>query len=91
MSVLIITFDLNRERTGGDREGLLQYIKTHGWARLSESSYAIATDKAPATVVDEARRYLDKNDNIYVLNLKKPYSGWGPKDVNNWIENSLRY
>jgi CRISPR/Cas system-associated endoribonuclease Cas2 len=91
MSVLIITYDLNREQTGGDREGLLQYIKTHSWARLSESSYAVATDKAPATVVEEARRYLDKNDNIYVINLKKPYSGWGPKDVNDWLEGGLRY
>jgi hypothetical protein len=91
MSVLIVTYDLNRERTGGEREGLLQYIKTHSWARLSESSYAVATDKAPATVVEEARRYLDKNDNIYVLNLKKPYSGWGPKEVNDWLEGGLRY
>ena len=53
MSVLIVTYDLNREQTGGDREGLLQYIKTHSWARLSESSYAVATDKAPATVVED--------------------------------------
>jgi hypothetical protein len=91
MAVLIVTYDLNRERTGSDREGLLKYIKSHSWARLSESSYAIATDKDSATVVGEARAYLDQNDNIYVINLKKPYSGWGPKEVNDWLESSLRY
>lgn len=29
MAVLLITYDLNREQTGGDREGLLKYIKSH--------------------------------------------------------------
>ena len=38
MAVLIVTYDLNKERTGSDREGLLKYIKAHSWARLSESS-----------------------------------------------------
>lgn len=91
MAVLIITYDLNKESSGGDREKLLEYIKSHSWARLSESSYAISTNSDPSAVVARAREFLDPNDNIYVITLKRPYSGWGPKAVNEWLESKLPY
>jgi hypothetical protein len=91
MAVLLITYDLNRERTGGDREGLLKYIKSHNWARLSESSYAVVSNLSPQSVTDEARKFLDLDDNIYVLNLKRPYWGWGPQEVNEWLQGNLPY
>jgi len=91
MAVLLITYDLNRERSGTDRDGLLKFIKSHDWAKLSESSYAIISNLSPQSVTDQARKYLDANDNIYVINLKQPYGGWGPKVVNDWIERNLPY
>lgn len=61
------------------------------WAKLSESSYAIST----GNTVDEVHSYLkpvlDSNDNIYIITLKKPYTGFGPKDVNDWLESNLTY
>lgn len=89
MAVLLVTYDLSKP--GQDYADLLKYIKGFGWARLSESSYAIATDQSPDTVVTAARKYLDANDHVYVINLKRPYSGFGPTDVNEWLEKNLPY
>jgi hypothetical protein len=63
--------------------------KKDDWAWLSESSYAIVSNLPPQSVTDQARKYLDPNDNIYVITLKRPYWGWGPEDVNKWLERNL--
>ena len=87
MSVLLVTYDL--KKPGQDYTDLLKEIRNYPWARLSESSYAIATEVAPSTVYDILRQYLDANDNIYVINLRRPFSGFGPPDVNGWLEANL--
>lgn len=89
MSVLLITYDLMTP--GTNYTDLLEKIKTFPWARLSESSYAIKTDKQPQLVYSILKPYIDQNDNIYIVNLRKPYSGYGPNDVNKWLENNLEY
>ncbi|BCK62648.1 hypothetical protein KAM338_42920 [Aeromonas caviae] len=89
MAVLLVTYDLNKP--GKDYNDLLKTIKSYAWARLSESSYAIKTDQSPQQVFDKLKPFLDQNDNLYVINLKKPYAGFGPKDVNEWLDNSLPY
>lgn len=90
MTTLLITYDLNKP--GKDYNDLLKTIKSYSsWARLSESSYAIKTDHSPQQVFDTLKSFIDQNDNIYIITLKKPYTGFGPKDVNNWLENHLSY
>ena len=87
MAVLLVTYDLNKP--GKDYNDLLKAIKNYTWARLSESSYAIRTDHSSQQVFDKFKPYLDQNDNLYVISLKKPYAGFGPQEVNTWLENSL--
>lgn len=87
MSVLLITYDL--KKPGQDYSDLLKYIKGHAWARLSESSYAIKTSKSVETVYDEVRQSMDADDFVYVINLKRPYVGYGKKTVNEWLEKHL--
>lgn len=89
MAVLLVTYDLNKP--GKDYGDLLKTIKSYSWARLSESSYAISTDSTPQTIYGTLQRYLDSNDTLYVITLKKPYAGVGPKDVNDWLANNLSY
>ena len=89
MATLLVTYDLNRP--GKDYDDLLKKIKSYGWARLSESSYAISTTSDPQTVYNSLKPFLDPNDNLYVITLKKPYTGFGPKDVNDWLERNLTY
>jgi hypothetical protein len=87
MAVLLVTYDLNKP--GQDYLDVLNVIKSFSWARLSESSYVIATEFTPAAVMDKLRPFLDPSDNIYVITLKRPYAGFGPKAVNEWLEKFL--
>lgn len=90
MAVLLITYDLNRP--GQNYTDLLDKIKSYGsWARLSESSYAVATQNTPQTVYSQLSPHLDNSDTLYIVTLKRPYSGQGPQDVNNWLEANLPY
>jgi CRISPR-associated endonuclease Cas2 len=89
MAMLLVTYDLNKP--GKDYNDVLKTIKSYSWARLSESSYAIKTEQTPQQVFDKLKPYLDQNDNLYIINLKKPYAGYGPKEVNEWLDNGLSY
>jgi hypothetical protein len=89
MAALLVTYDLNKETT---RPPIVQAIKEYPrWAKLSESSYAIVTDASPQAVYNGLHRHLDSNDQLYVINLRKPYAGQGSKEVNDWLENNLSY
>ena len=89
MATLLVTYDLNKP--GKDYTDLLKKIKSYAWARLSESSYAISSNSDPQTVFNGLKPFLDPNDNLYVITLKKPHAGFGPKDVNDWLESNLAY
>lgn len=90
MATLIVTYDLNKETK---RPPLLKTLKETypNWARLSESSYAIETGDSPVDVFSNLQEHIDGNDNLYIITLKRPYYGQGPKDVNDWLENNLTW
>ncbi|MBC7279836.1 hypothetical protein [Hoeflea sp.] len=88
MAVYIVTYDLNRETS---RPPILKDIKEYPWAKLSESSYAIETSETPSQVFNRLKEHIDDNDNLYVITLKRPYAGRGPKEVNDWLEPRLPY
>ncbi len=88
MAVYLVTYDLNREVVRPIITGELKKAYPD-WARLSESSYAILTNSTPQQVYDRLKPLIDSNDNIYIINLKRPYVGFGPKDVNAWLERNL--
>lgn len=87
MSVLLVTYDLNSP--GQKHSKLLEKIKQYPWAKLSESSYAIKTTLSPSEVYSDLNSQIDQNDNLYVINMRKPYTGFGPNDVNNWLDTNL--
>jgi hypothetical protein len=87
MAVFLVTYDLKKPGQSYDR--LLEYIKTHSWARLSESSYAIRTNASTDDVYERVRTFVNANDTVYVINLTRPYNGYGPNDVNTWLEENL--
>ena len=90
MGVLLVTYDLNREIVRPNISKRLKELYPD-WAKLSESSYAIATAASVKTVQGALRPMIDANDNIYVITLKRPYSSFGPKEVNDWLERNLTY
>lgn len=90
MATYIVTYDLNREV---NRPPIVKRIKEicSSWAKLSESSYAISLSATPEQVFNQLRPLIDDNDNLYVVTLKKPWMGRGPKEVNDWLESNLSY
>ena len=92
MAVLLLTYDLNKE--GNSKVDYKEFYKirnTYAYARLSESSYALYTSETPQMVFTKLRPHMDANDHVYVINLKRPYTGFGPQEVNDWLEKNLLY
>lgn len=88
MNTYIVTYDLNKETK---RPPIVKEIKDFGnWAKLSESSYAINTNLSVQQVYEKLKHLIDSNDNLYIITLKKPYSGFGKKEVNDWLEQHLK-
>jgi hypothetical protein len=88
MPLLLVTFE--PEKTGQKYPRLLDEIKSYSYTRLSESSYAIITDKSPDVVFEELKKHIGNKDNIYVINLKRPYAAHGPELVTDWLYKELR-
>lgn len=87
MAALLVTYDLNR--SGQNYTAVLDFIKQHAWAQLSESSYAIATNASASQVRDHVRAVVDQNDNVYVIPLGRMWAGFGPQEVNDWLNQHL--
>lgn len=90
MTVLIVTYDLNKETK---RPPLLADLKKLYpiWAKLSESSYAIKTEATPQAVYDSVQKHLDGNDALLVVTLKQPYYGQSSKEVIDWLDDNLTW
>lgn len=87
MSVFIVTYDLNKETV---RPKIVDEIKkSDGWAKLSESSYAVSTGETPHEVYQRMLPFLDKNDSLFVITLSEPYYGQGTQDVIDWLAQHL--
>lgn len=85
MAVFLVTYDLNKEAV---RPNILSKIREWNWAKLSESSYAVEAISAKG-VYDRLKPLIDDNDNLYVIPLREPYEGWGPKHVHEWLQQKL--
>ncbi|WP_156942309.1 hypothetical protein [Hyphomonas adhaerens] len=86
MAIYIVAYDLNNEV---QRPNIIQEIDKTNWARLSESSYAIETSETVSQVHARFRKYLDDDDQFYVITLSRPWTGQGPRNVNQWLAQRL--
>jgi len=84
MAVLIVVFDYSS--TGASHYAMIRAIKKYPWAKLTESSYAISTDLAPEVVLAQLRSLMESASNLYVLTSRKPFAGFGPQSVNDWLQ-----
>ncbi len=86
MATYTVTYDLNKEVK---RPKIVEETKKTIWAKLSESSYAISTTETVNQVYARLSGFLDGNDNLYVITLSRPYTGFGQQDVNSWLAKQL--
>jgi hypothetical protein len=89
MSLLLVAYDLNKPEQ--DHSDLLEQIEKYSNVRLTESSFAIITDKTPRAICEEFNKFIDKNDNLYVITLRRPYDGCGSKLAHSWLYKELTH
>lgn len=89
MSALLVTYDLNNP--GQNYENLLKIIKSYDWIKLSESSYAIASEEEPQDVYKKIQSYIDKTDRIVIVALNLPWWGYVvDNSVRVWLNTHLQ-
>lgn len=84
MAVLLINFDFSS--TGASHYPMIRAIKKYPWTKLTETSYAISTDLTPQAVFAQLRSLMESSCNLYVMTFRKPYAGYGPQSVNDWLQ-----
>ena len=89
MSVKIITYDLNKEKSGADGDGLRKTLKNLKCVKLSNSSYAVDTILTTKELYDKLKPYLDGNDNIFIGSLSRDATWLEPADVTKWLQARL--
>ena len=87
MAALIVTYDLSAP--GRNYQTLLNKIKEYPWAKITESSYAVATTAEPAALRDYLQSALDSDDRLFVGRLGA--SAWTglPQDISTWLLNNI--
>ena len=84
--VYMITYDLNS--TGQRYNGLINAIKkaSNGcWCTFWKSSYLIQSSLSPSQITDRLKPYLDSNDRLLVIEVKRNYQGWLTDDERSYI------
>ena len=86
--ICMITYDLNSP--GHDYESVIKAIKdcsTGRWCKYWKSAFLIQTRKSVQQVSDAITPFLDKNDKLIVIEVKKNYQGWLLKEEWEYIQN----
>lgn len=89
MPLLLIAFDRNKPES--DYSKILRHMDKYSNVKLTESSYAIITDKPPKTVCSELKKFIKKNDSLFVIALKRPYQTYGSALKDDWLKKTLTY
>lgn len=84
--VYMITYDLNS--IGQRYNELISAIKkaSNGcWCTFWKSSYLIKSPLSPSQITGRLKPYLDSNDRLIVIEVKRNYQGWLTDDERSYI------
>ena len=74
MSVILVTYDL--KQPGRNYAPVHDYLKKHTYCKGLESVWLLDTYKNPATIRDELKPLVDKNDKIFVVKLTRDWASY---------------
>ena len=87
MTCYIISYDLVKER---DYEKLYGAIKSYdNWARITESTWAIITNKSAKEVRDNLVKSLDGDDKLIVIKSGEEAAWKNASCSNEWLKKNL--
>ena len=84
MSVFLVSYDLKRPKQNYTR--LYEELqKSQAWWHFLESTWLIETNEAVNTLYNRLARKIDANGFILVIEVKRNYQGWLPKEAWDWM------
>jgi len=84
----IIMYDLRVP--GRNYTELIDAIKQYPqWGHLTESSWAVITDKTPVEIRENLKRYLDTNDRLIVVQSGRNAAWFKCLASNSWIHENI--
>lgn len=88
MAVLLISYDLNRGERPSSYTAVRQIIEQHATSAVKPlySQWFVETSETPQTWSDRIGTVADSDDSWFVCHVKRPYQGWLPKSVWEWLD-----
>jgi hypothetical protein len=85
--VVMVAYDL--KKPGQNYTGLIEELKKKPWWHALESTWLLDTSETPAQVWARIKKYIDTNDSVLVIEMKKGTAagadGRLPKEAWEWI------
>jgi hypothetical protein len=89
LPTLLLTYDLNKEKSKADYEGFYRVIRQRPWARLTDSTYALDTYASPGYIFNQLQPYIDENDSVFIVTLDAPWAGRSADAVIQWLRQRI--
>jgi hypothetical protein len=75
-----------------DNPELLEEIEQYSnHIELSDTTYIIVSPESSATIYKRMRKHVEDNDPVYVFELSGQYSGHGPNQIIDWLNDVLHH
>lgn len=85
MGVYLVTFESPTQNYDRYQE----LVKRFDTMRLSDTAWAVQTDKNADDLYQELEPLLEKDDHAYIITLGKPWIGYGYEAMNDWLRRHL--
>lgn len=87
MTTYIISYDMAQD---GDYNNLITAIKAYKiWAHITESTWAVTSDKSATEIRDDLGKYLPKGSKIFVIKSGAVAAWRNVICSNEWLKKNL--
>jgi hypothetical protein len=85
--VLLISYDLNRPERPRNYEAIRRLIEANAvsWQKPLYSQWLVETTEGTDAWSTRLRGVLDENDYLLVVQVRRPYQGWLPRSIWDWL------
>jgi hypothetical protein len=89
--VLLVSYDLNRHERPESYQAVHELIKRTAisFKRPLYSQWFVETNRDVQTWSDLVGTVADQDDNWFVLQVQRPYQGWLPSAVWEWLRSRI--
>ena len=90
MAVLLVVHEVRDDQKRAKITATLR--KRHRISmKITESAFALHTTLLPVRIFDEVKQFLEGDDQLYVIPIVAPYTGYGPRRTTEWLSSYLSH